>query len=409
MKKSLRIALLLVSGTALRFLVALLILSATIFSLFSNRSYVYSVLEQTKTYERIPLIIVNSSANQQIGQEEDTKLSSANFAPIVFNAIPEQVPELAITNIVDAHYDWLEGKEDKVTFKIDLSSSKEAIVDGITTYAVNRYLLLDECTQAVSGYDFFSVPCQIEGLDIDTQEEALRKQLSSTPILLRDTEYDDTTLLTNPAGEGIDETTPWLQDVYSRRGLIITILLILVAGLGAINLIGATSLTKGLRRVGKLVLQGCSGFLLTAIIIFVVLPLFGFHVVKTDFDAPLQISQQTYDTLVNDLIGVVAQDFAMRSMTVALPFLLIGLAFWIYGSYRLEKEQEGGGVPSARSIISASLSSSGLVSSEKEKKPKKSAKSKKPSTGRLPIVSSEADAPTSQHTKPKRRRRKKSK
>ncbi len=405
MKRSLRIALLLTSGTILRILVAFFILLLTVFSLYTQRSYIYSVLERTNTYERLPKVILNSSANQQIGQDEKTQLGSDIFAPIIIESTPPEVAELAAQKVINAHYDWLKDRTDSVEFSIDLSSSKEAIVDGITDYAVNRYLTLEECDEAVSGYDFFSVPCKVVGLDIDAQEESLREQLNNTPILLKDTTYTHENLLTDNSGKSIDRFAPWLKDIYRNFSFMIFLSSLAIVILIIINLLGATTKIKGIRRVGKIIFQGSSGFLFTAVIFLLILPLFGFGFsgsISESSNLPWQ--EQTYDRLFNDIISELAQDFILRGLLYSMPFALIGASAWLYGSYQLEKERHTG-VSLGSRLIKATLENSGLVSSEDDKKKKtKKHKSEHP----YPIASSEAKAASSKSRSRKRKKKKSS-
>lgn len=405
MKKSFRIALLLASGTILRLLVAFFILVLTVFSLYSHRSYIFNVLERANTYERLPKVILNSSANQQIGQDEVTQLGSDTFAPIVLDATPPEVTKLAAQKIINAHYDWLEDKSDAVKFNVDLSSSKESIVSGITNYAINRYLRLDECTQLVSGYDFFSVPCKVVGLDVDAQEETLRDQLENTPILLKDTVYTEENLLTDNSGKSLDDFAPWLRSIYKNIHTILIASAVAIVVLIIINLFGATTKIKGVRRVGKIIFQGSSGFLLTALLLLVILPLLGFGFSGTTAEsANLPWQEQTYDRLFNDIISEFALDFVKRALLYSIPFALIGAAAWLYGSYQLEKERHTG-VSLASKLVKATLENSGLVSSEDEKT-KRTKKHK--SEHSYPISSSETKATRSKQKTRKRKKKKSS-
>jgi hypothetical protein len=92
---------------------------------------------------------------------------------------------------IDSNYAWLEGKEDKPNFRIDLTSAREDFAKRVGDAAVARLETLPTCTpvqlgqlQGATNADLFSLPCKPPTFNLTTEGERLTKEITDSTAFL---------------------------------------------------------------------------------------------------------------------------------------------------------------------------------------------------------------------------------
>lgn len=103
-------------------------------------------------------------------------------------ALPPNVLQENVEAIINAMYDWLEGKTETIVLNLDLTDEKKAFIDALGNEAIARAASLPTCTAEQAGdFDPLSSNCIPSGTNIAAQAEKIKNELANSKDFLPDT------------------------------------------------------------------------------------------------------------------------------------------------------------------------------------------------------------------------------
>lgn len=117
-------------------------------------------------------------------------------------ALPPNVLQQNVENIINSSYDWLEGKTDTIVLNLDLDDEKKAFIDAIGNEAISRAASLPTCTtDQDAGFDPLSSDCIPSGTDVAAQAEKIKSELASSKDFFPDTNITGSDLTIGNEGD----------------------------------------------------------------------------------------------------------------------------------------------------------------------------------------------------------------
>jgi len=242
-----------------------------------DRKVTESWLSEGKVYDNfvgeLAKTVEKEQAKKQggVNASSEGEVDTAALARAAKSAFPPTVLQENVELVLDSAYDWLEGKNDKLVFSLDLAAEKLAFVEALGNEAVAKLSSLPVCPSGAVSEDFeaFSATCLPSGSDINALTTKLKTELSSSQDILPDTSLsaDDIKVRVNgedkTLGEAFSNAPRWYS-WFKSSPLVLTALIFINGGL--IVLLSRPKL-KGLKKLawlfgsvgGALMLLGGAG------------------------------------------------------------------------------------------------------------------------------------------------------
>ncbi len=261
--------------------------------------------------------------------EGDDILAQPGVQVAAKNAFPPELLQRSAENFIDGTFIWLEGKNPKPTFAIDLSGAKQAFATGIGNYALRRYTALPLCTpgQVLATDDILSVPCRVQGVDITpainqkVQEIATGKELLEKPVITPETlESNSGQTSQKPFYETMSE----LPKAYQLSKVLPYILGGLAVLSAVVIIFASTTKRSGLKRTAVPLIVG-------AVLLFMSMLVISFGIQKIDEakitseNAVAALAQSTAVSIGRNAGG----QLNMVYLWFAIGFLLVGAGILI--------------------------------------------------------------------------------
>ncbi len=313
-----------------------------------DRQVVKGWFEKSNFYNQVVDVVLEQakdSANKnnqvQSGQEQKNEgISSLPINDPAIQAIAKKAfsPELlkaSVESFLNGSYDWLDGTSEDINFRVDLTSAKQQLTDGLGAYITNRTAALPVCPPAqTTEFDGFSATCRPAALSATAaganfSADLLKQDFLKDPIITSDKlkiKGDDgreVELSNDPKAEAIKTT-------YQRSSQLPWIL----AGLSLLLALGIVFISsdklKGLRKASYV-------FFITGTILLLIFVSLSFGLTRgTDRLAETGAESPQQTKLMIDFAKAVVSDIKGALVTFTAAFLLIGIAGLI-GAYLLKK------------------------------------------------------------------------
>lgn len=179
------------TGVLFKLLLLLLPIIFAVTMVFGSPHTVEKALKESRIYtEFVGLVLTESQKNTQDPQAKQL-LETREIQNAAQTAFPPDVLEKSATSFIDGVYAWLAGQTDVPQFSIDLTESKDALVEGVAAYAVARTNQLPACTlqqlQTLNlETDLLSLPCLPPGVSSAQVGQQFSQQLLKDADFLQD-------------------------------------------------------------------------------------------------------------------------------------------------------------------------------------------------------------------------------
>jgi hypothetical protein len=271
-----------------------------------------------------------SAGDQQTGT---VSLSDSAVQQAAQTAFTSDNVQQNVEKFLDANYAWLEGKTDKPSFMIDLTTAKQSFADQVALYTKTRLTSLPVCTpaqlqqiQASGDLDPLSISCRPSYLTPDASAAQVKTQIENSQDFLSNPVVTPDNFSQN---QGVKTSQPYYKQLsyaptlYKVGGWapLIAGLLAILSGV-AIVLLHSRKRTA-LRQVGLLVLF--AGIILVA----------GKFLTDLAFDRAKKalVNAQTVGQLqqaLTDFLHRAESQLVKIDSYFGIAFLLIGAAILLY-------------------------------------------------------------------------------
>ncbi len=185
----LRVRKLFVGVLSLVFLVSLLgtAFTASISHTFSNPVKIEGWLNQSNLYESF---IDKLASDTQKSLSSSYQINGLNnfIKPAIVSAFPKSVFNQDVNTIINNNYLWLEGHSSSPNFKIDLSTVKHNLNDGINRFVQTQISALPNCTKAqllqLQPSNPLALGCKPPSIDLSSISAQLISEVDSGSTVL---------------------------------------------------------------------------------------------------------------------------------------------------------------------------------------------------------------------------------
>ena len=235
---------------------------AAITTLAIERELVKNVLKASGIYEQGIELTLETMSNQiEQDNSPNAYLESHEVKAELEEALEETIPpeklEEHANTVIDAFYDWFEGKSQFPSFRIVLFEDEEAFASVLTSGLRSRLDSLPECEQDITpkeDFNPFEASCIPQGLDTNEIEQELDN-------ITEFEDFDDVVENTTISADSISittETTDAVQSGYNMLtkvpvfmfvgyiGLVLILLLLIPGSTNAFFTVGITSVIASL-------------------------------------------------------------------------------------------------------------------------------------------------------------------
>lgn len=147
-------------------------------------------LSNSKLYDHF-VSNATEQGQKSVGATEDanvTSLSDAAVQDAAKSAFSQALIESNVNKFIDSNYDWLEGKTDKPSFVIDLTSAKQSFAEQVGAYVTQHLTSLPACTDLPSAQaqaaDPLNATCRPPSLSPQAAGAQVTQQIASSTELL---------------------------------------------------------------------------------------------------------------------------------------------------------------------------------------------------------------------------------
>ncbi len=253
------------SSILLNLVVLLFVFSVSFLLVIGNKQTIKDTLVESNAYnELVPALSKSiSSSNSGLSDKQQSNGNGSNdensipfddpgVQAVINKDLPPSFLQSQTEGLLDSVFAWLDGTQEELKFKIDLTEAKDNFIVNLSEYAVNRVDGLPDCKVTDLGVDkinVFDLDCKPIGFSAQEVSSQMANDLS-TGDFLNDTviTQDD---IKNKEGQTISEQFAIAPAIYSisQKSLLISI--------GALLLIAAFYISvrlpflRGLQSFGR--------------------------------------------------------------------------------------------------------------------------------------------------------------
>lgn len=323
-------------------------------------------LDETNAQQRFSDALVKSAVDSNTNE-----LNSLPFdRPEVVAALQKAVSTKTITNIsdsiIESSYDWLNGQQASIKFKVDLRQNKQVFANDVASYATHRLNQLPQCFSPTNA-DVFRVDCYPYGLNLVDLKDQVKELILNNDIIVKD-DVITQDILPKKQGLTIDQQYP-NAPAYFKLIKLAPYLLLGLSVLSALTIIFiARTKRSGLKMVGSMVLSSAIFLAITPLIYVYVLPMIGFKMPELGAG-----SDQNFSTIFSDISSNLYSQLNVYLINIGIQVAVVGAVMLIVARFMKSN---------ANAYVNLDKKS-GLTTSEKKQTRSKSTKN------RFPIQTSE--------------------
>lgn len=306
---------------------AFLFFTANVFAFYTviDRNNIKTTLKEEQVYTKlVPTLLAtardNNATTVTIDGVGQLPLQEEWVNQAAQSAFPANDLEQKGNTIVDATFDWLEGKNDSLQFQLDFTQNKQQLGEAIGTYAEQRMTSLPRCTGnegLATEFNAFTSPCAPPQAVVNpaTLKATIAQQVAADQDFLKDPIVTPQTISADPnlgqPSTSLDQTSSSATPAYSYKTWFLWLLPISTLAFAALGIYLAKDKTKALRRLGFGLIAVSVSLLLMALVI------------GWGFKAALGEAQS--DHLMTDILTPVLTNLAQEARNTYMIFTLIAL------------------------------------------------------------------------------------
>lgn len=308
--------------------VAFLFFTANAFAFYSviDRDTIKTTLKEEQVYTKlVPALLATARENNEalvtIDGVGSLPLQEEWVSQAAQTAFPATDLEQKGNTIVDATFDWLEGKNNALKFQLDFTQNKQQLGEAIGTYAEQRMTSLPRCTGnegVVTEFNAFTSPCAPPQVMVNpaSLKATIAQQVAADQDFLKDPIVTPQTISADPnlgqPSTSLDQTSGSAPPAYSYKTWFLWLLPISTLAFAALGIYLANDRAKALRQLGFGLVATAIGLLLTALVIG-----WGF---KT------ALGEAQSDQLMTDILAPVLTRLAQEARDIYMIFTAIAVA-----------------------------------------------------------------------------------
>lgn len=287
--------------------------------LLGNRETPKEALVSANAYERFGQAIIDDSKEQSKNDPNAIPLDDPQIAAIFKASLSPKLLLPISESVIDAGYDWLEGKDETLTFTVDLSKNKEILASGISTYAIERVSTLPICTDVPSVTNIFKIPCRPANLNLAAEREEIYQ------TLLKDTSVFPNSVLTadnlpkNSEGVGFVETYKNAPTYYKLFRFSPWIVLSIAFAAAFFVVSSSRTKMRGLRTVATALIGTGIILAIAPIVYSFILPSIGFSLPGSGG------GNDSIAAISNDVMSGLYKDFNTMLINISIQVAACGL------------------------------------------------------------------------------------
>lgn len=155
---------------------------------FSTPTKTEHWLNQSPMYKHFVATVVKQAIQQgndnHTGQPSIISAKDPAVTQAIQTAFPEQLINQSVATFLNGNYDWLNGKNPKPEFKIDLTMAKTQFTQQIGQIIATHLSQLPACTLSqlnqLQTNDLLNIGCRPSGIDPSLEAPEIQQQINST-------------------------------------------------------------------------------------------------------------------------------------------------------------------------------------------------------------------------------------
>jgi hypothetical protein len=296
---------------------------------FHKPDFILTTVKNSGIYNNVvPAVIDKSKENAQGQADQGTNdlLANPDVQGIIKQSVAPSTLERSVDQIATGVYGWLQGKTPQPEFTIDLSDTKQTLVNNLTTYARDRAAKLPVCTPQQlaqmapqSGQDeqnVLTITCLPPGVNPQTAAQQFSDDALNNADFLQDTTITSKDVLKSDNGKSPTEKIDWAPTAYHWATLLPWILGIVGALLALAVIFLHARRRRGVQTIGSTLL--IIGLLqLSMVVVYVIFFRNVGQVIGSGIQAEFQ-------TAAMKIISDVAFEFVKISGIIAAVYTIVG-------------------------------------------------------------------------------------
>ncbi|HSX16732.1 MAG TPA: hypothetical protein VLH86_01365 [Patescibacteria group bacterium] len=259
----------------------------------------------------------NDSTNK-----DSVPVNKPEVRAIIEQTFPPAFLQTQVEHALGSIYDWLNGKQPKLAFTVDLADSKTRLADGVGTYVDQHLKSLPVCTAAnmpsnMNDVDAFNATCVPPGYNIADASAKAKAQILNGDFL-KDAKFDaDTTK--NDQGKTLSEQLKNVPRVYQRAKTTLYLAIVSAIVLAAAVVFLSSKWRSGVKRVAIIAISTGTMSALTGW-----LAGWGVHRAAIEF-AKNQSSTQPLQQKLIHITEILAGDLRTAWMGYGILLIVLGV------------------------------------------------------------------------------------
>lgn len=254
-----------IAAALLRFSLFMFALAIAFMAVFGSPETLKRTIEKSGIYNSFVDNVIRETQKQKTA--EGIPLERPEVQAAAKAAFTPEFLRTSSESIIDSTYDWLNKKTAIPEFRIDLSGPKQAFIDSLGNYAVERAKVLPVCTlqqlrEADGTIDPFDMTCVPSVLNPESLRKQVAAEINSQEEFIQDTVVTADNFSKNAQGESPFEQASHLPDVFGQAKIAPLLLLLLAAVSAGGLLFLHDDRRRGVRNLGMTLLS-------TGIVLFV--------------------------------------------------------------------------------------------------------------------------------------------
>ncbi len=251
----LRKILLSLNAWAFRFLLFAFVFATATIAAFSNPQTLKSTLVEANSYQNF----VDATIQENIKNNEQTSLdfSDPRVQQIINNNFPPADLQKKSEHVIDAFYDWIDGRAPEPVFSVDFTSNIDSLARDLGSYGAVRLSEQPECTTIPESLNPFTATCLPPTLNLANEISKLEGAIKQEGAILPQKTYTEADLPKNDKNLSIAEAYPnapvwvsWLRLAPWIIGLLTALSGVVLIAYStirrrAIRILGMTTFTNG--------------------------------------------------------------------------------------------------------------------------------------------------------------------
>lgn len=161
------------TGVANKFLLFILPAVFAISIITSNVAYADRALSASRVYDNLVPVIVDGYKQSSNSPVLNQLLAIPEVRTAIEQSFPKEQVQANSDAALRATLDWVQGRADKISFRIDLTNAKANLVSQITNYITTKINSLPVCSlaqlqQQASSSNLLDLTCRPAGVDMSS-------------------------------------------------------------------------------------------------------------------------------------------------------------------------------------------------------------------------------------------------